>query len=197
MSTRGCIARVTPKGFSGRYHHYDSYPTGLGKALWHLCHGHFKGDWKAMLRLLINEHKAWSSIISSLPDEPVADFNLEIGYRNYADKEKDPEGHDLWARSPQCYCHGDRSDKDDWRITPDNVEGDIEYVYAFDRKGRMQILAWLDGKLVMFDLVDFKGEEPDWQAIEDRIDVAQGGMTKAERIAKWKAERAAREAVAA
>ena len=195
MSTRGCIARVTPKGgFSGRYHHYDGYPTGLGKALWHLCHGHFKGDHMAMLRLLINEHKAWSSILSSLPDEPCADFDLEIGYRNYVGEKDDPEAYALWARSPQCFCHGDRSEQDDWRITQDDIGTDIEYVYAIDRKGQMHISAWLDGVLTLFDIVDLKGDEPDWQAIEDRIDIAQGNETRAQRIARMEAERKARDA---
>ncbi len=196
MSTRGCIARVTPKGFSGRYHHYDSYPTGLGKALWHLCHGHFKGDHMAMLRLLINDHDAWLSITNSLPDKPCADFNLDIGYRNYVSEEADPEAHHLWAESPQCFCHGERSEKG-WRITQDAIGGDIEFVYALDRKGRMHISSWLDGELTLFNIVDLAGAEPDWQAIEDHIDVAQGGITKAERMAQFEAERKAREAQAA
>jgi len=192
MSTRGCIARVTPKGFSGRYHHYDSYPTGLGKALWHLCHRHFAGDVKAMLRVLIDEHTAWLSIGSSLPDEPCADFNLEIGYRNYVGDDK-PEAHALWQHSPQCFCHGERSEKG-WRINQDNVEGDTEYVYAFDRKGRMQVMSWGDTGMVMFNLIDFTGDEPNWQDIEDHIDIAQGRETRAQRIAKLEAERAARAA---
>jgi len=39
MATRGAIARLThtllPQR-AGCYHHRDSYPSGLGRTLWHL-----------------------------------------------------------------------------------------------------------------------------------------------------------------
>ena len=35
MSTRGCVAIGTPDAWRGVYNHYDSYPTGLGSAVWH------------------------------------------------------------------------------------------------------------------------------------------------------------------
>jgi hypothetical protein len=34
MSTNGCIAFGTPNEWIGVYHHWDSYPTELGKTLW-------------------------------------------------------------------------------------------------------------------------------------------------------------------
>ena len=43
MSTREVIARQKGDVFEGRYHHWDSYPSGLGKALWELANGTFKG----------------------------------------------------------------------------------------------------------------------------------------------------------
>lgn len=34
MSTRGCMAVKTEYGWRGIYHHWDSYPSSLGKELW-------------------------------------------------------------------------------------------------------------------------------------------------------------------
>ena len=49
--------------FEGRYHHWDSYPSGLGATLWNLYHGHFQKDLNQMLQVLIDEHPAgWSTI---------------------------------------------------------------------------------------------------------------------------------------
>ena len=76
MSTRGVIARQKGDSFEGRYHHWDSYPTGLGKTLWELAHNQFKGDIEGMLRILIDEHPAgWSTICNK-------DFSLSVGYNN-------------------------------------------------------------------------------------------------------------------
>ncbi|MBI2836125.1 MAG: hypothetical protein HYX85_00325 [Chloroflexi bacterium] len=64
MSTRGVIARQKGDTFEGRYHHWDSYPSGLGKALWDTYHSGFKGNLEEMLRVLVDEHPAgWSTII--------------------------------------------------------------------------------------------------------------------------------------
>jgi hypothetical protein len=45
MSTRAVIARQTdpddPGCWEGRYHHWDGYPSGLGRALWHAYHSIF------------------------------------------------------------------------------------------------------------------------------------------------------------
>jgi len=55
-------------------------------------------------------------------------------------------------------------------------------------------MSWGDTGMVMFNLIDFTGDEPNWQDIEDHIDIAQGRETRAQRIAKLEAERAARAA---
>ena len=77
MSTRGVIARQKGDSFEGRYHHWDSYPTGLGKALWELAHNQFKGDIEGMLHILIDEHPAgWSTICNK-------DFSLAVGFNEF------------------------------------------------------------------------------------------------------------------
>jgi hypothetical protein len=55
MSTRGCIARVEGDGFRGVYHHFDSYPTELGRRLFALAQGQ---DLDALLQGLIDDHPA-------------------------------------------------------------------------------------------------------------------------------------------
>lgn len=63
MSTRSVIARKNGTGFTGVYHHWDGYPSGLGATLFELRNKHFKGDTAAMLAFLIDEHPAgWSTI---------------------------------------------------------------------------------------------------------------------------------------
>lgn len=79
MSTRSCIARPTESGFTGVYHHWDGYPSGLGLTLWQLAQpmGPFHGNIGKMLKVLIDEHPAgWSTING-------ADFSLKPGYDEF------------------------------------------------------------------------------------------------------------------
>lgn len=65
MSTRAAIARPTESGFTGVYHHWDGYPSGLGWTLFTLAQpdGPFSGDVERMLTTLIDEHPGgWSTI---------------------------------------------------------------------------------------------------------------------------------------
>jgi len=65
MSTRGVIARKDGDGFTGRYHHWDSYPSGLGATLYHWAH---RMPRERMLRMLLDEHPAgWSTIVGTDP----------------------------------------------------------------------------------------------------------------------------------
>lgn len=134
MGTRGCIARLTDNGFEGRYHHWDSYPEGLGATLYKLYHGHFNHDLETMLKTLIDDHPAgWSTINGK-------DFNLKAGFGEYTTKDIDKRTKRYLK--PKCYCHGSRKEKA-WVITEKNASGcGVEWVYAFDiNKNTMQILA--------------------------------------------------------
>lgn len=68
MSTRSVIARPVTReggasGFTGVYHHWDGYPSGVGASLFAYRNGFFGGDTEAMLRYLVDEHPAgWSTI---------------------------------------------------------------------------------------------------------------------------------------
>ena len=164
MSTRGCIARIDGEGFTGRYHHWDSYPRGLGATLFKLRNEHFRGDTDATLRFLIDDHPAgWSTINNK-------DFTLEPGFA-------------MEGPQPLCYCHGERSEKAQV-VTQANASGSgVEYAYCFPPNGkRMLILSsyrangekmvgWFGGGdpestwSAIAD-IDLDGPEPDWKGIE-------------------------------
>ena len=114
MSTRGVIARWSKDGgFVGRYHHWDSYPSGLGKTLYEWAQ---RMPLDRMLRLLLDEHPAgWSTIVGTDPTlEPgyVGEFNLERRctvcgmkvwehYRQYYGKDGRPELPEHFAHVPE------------------------------------------------------------------------------------------------
>lgn len=160
MSTRSVIARATSSGFTGVYHHWDGYPSGLGATLFELFNGHFKRDLSKMLGYLIDQHPAgWSTING-------ADFDLEPGYKTrgeagcvkcgcpewmhytqyYASHGlPTPPSHDGKSYSvfnhgyeepelphgPECFCHGGRSEKAQV-CTERNSQGcGCEWAYVF------------------------------------------------------------------
>jgi len=174
MGTRGCIARVTPEGFAGRYHHCDSYPSGLGESLWRLYHGYFKQDLEDMLKTLIDDHPAgWSTICCK-------DFNLKAGFIEYANKDK------LNNKRPQCYCHGDRHENECLFTQDDASSSGVEWTYVFNETEKiMQVLSSFckngDKMIGMFGcgdpkaewrimaIVDLEGKEPNWKEIEESV----------------------------
>lgn len=184
MGTRGCIARLTKEGFSGVYHHWDSYPTGLGETLWELYHGHFKEDLKAMLKTLIDQHPAgWSTICHK-------NFMLKAGFL-----EMNSPKYKI-SKQPQCYCHGSRKEKA-WLVTQDNAsDSGVEWAYVFDEtNGTMQIMksfnedntrmigafgcgnpkaTWRTVKTV-----GLLGKEPDWKKIETTVRIESNKIYKA------------------
>lgn len=170
MSTRGAIARAAGDSFVGVYHHWDSYPQGLGASLWELYHGHFERDLERMLRVLIDEHPAgWSTIGG-------ADWTQPAGWRerysapcaicgremwqHYAqyyaqhDLPEPPHAPENYAvfdhhyqeadvpHGPECYCHGGRSEPAQV-VDEGNAAGSgVEWVYVFDEGSRtMSVLA--------------------------------------------------------
>jgi len=121
MGTRGVIARKTDKGFTGVYHHWDSYPDGLGQTLFNLYNEQFKHDLKAMLKTLIDDHPAgWSTINGK-------DFSLEPGWVDTISSKVVVE-----SLKPQCYCHGVRHEEG-CVFDETNASGSgCEWAYVFD-----------------------------------------------------------------
>ena len=128
MSTRGAIARLDrmePPHFTGRYVHWDCYPTGLGAALWDLYHGHFARDLDAMLKVLIDEHPAgWSSLCG-------CDFSSAPGFREKGATSACPQARDEALDAPQCYCHGDRHEQPQLITQANAAASGCEWVYGF------------------------------------------------------------------
>lgn len=129
MSTNGIIARSTGEStFAGRYHHWDSYPSGLGVTLVELYRGHFNYDLPHMLGVLLDKHPAgWSTIVHK-------DFTRKPGYTNIAQR---PEGmpieefqHQPLNRRPQCYCHGHR--KEDGWVADEKSDCGAQWAYVFE-----------------------------------------------------------------
>ncbi|BDI34159.1 hypothetical protein CCAX7_62100 [Capsulimonas corticalis] len=55
MSTRSAIVRKTGDStFSGRFVHFDGYPSGVGRDLWRLYHGPFARNMERMLAAVID-----------------------------------------------------------------------------------------------------------------------------------------------
>jgi hypothetical protein len=127
MSTNGIIARATGENkFEGRYHHWDSYPSGLGKSLVNLYRGYFQRDLTSMLKVLLDDHTGWSTIVEK-------DFTLKAGYTNpkssgkmsFVDFQKLPR-----QRRPQCYCHGERKEQNP--VLDQDSDCGAEYAYVFE-----------------------------------------------------------------
>lgn len=146
MGTRGIIARVTGDGFTGRYHHWDSYPTQLGKTLYDNAQRFGVGS---MLRTLLDDHPAgWSTINGYDLDQPA-------GYRDGERRE---------GEGPICYCHGARSEEA--QALTDKDDAGAEWAYAFSKDGAtMAVLERGDGWAIRA-VVQLDGPEPEWAAIE-------------------------------
>ena len=164
MSTRGAIARLTSKPgnkitFKGRYHHNNSYCTGLGSTLFQLRNNFFKGDTKAMLEVLIDNHKAgWSNICN-------CDFSLSPGFQEncpykFEMNETEAAAYELYQRTPQCYCHGDRHEKTQLITEKNSRDCNCQYVYAFTPDGKTMLV--LDFYLEVLGSIDLNSIEPMW-----------------------------------
>ncbi len=173
MGTRGAITRVrNDSGFIGTYHHWDSYPSGLGQTLWSIFHKVFNQNLPRMLKVLIDDHPAgWSTINNK-------DFGLDPGFvesqKNSTQEQK---------TKPECYCHGDR-ESEPWAVTEENASGSgVEYAYVFDEeKGLMLIKSSYrengekmvgyfgagdpDAEWKNIASVDLSGKEPDWEKLD-------------------------------
>ena len=168
MSTRAVIARETDKGWEGRYHHFDGYPSGLGKALFDLYNGYFGHDLAKMLKVLLDDHPAgWSDIVGR-------NFRKAPGFVEDTSKWKDED-------RPLCYCHGDRHEEAQL-LTRENASAcGVEYAYVFSGAAITILSSYCaDGhKMIgMFGMgdenatwrevamLDLNSQEPDWEVIK-------------------------------
>lgn len=156
MGTRGIIARKTPGGWLGRYHHWDSNPQSLGKAIFELANGHFKGHLDAMMAVLIDDHTGWSTIVEK-------DFKWVPQYINPGSTQAEVT-EAFEAEVPQCYCHGARRDEG-WLVKPKDRPQEWGYVINV-KKRTMDILHGSDKGWTNVGTVPFDAAEPDWAVLE-------------------------------
>lgn len=175
MSTRGVIARLKGDGWAGVYNHFDSYPTGLGEALWQSLHQEYGGDVEAFLKAVVDDTpQGWSTFCKS-------DYALRVHHK---------------LERPERIPYG--ADEPDSRMTSEDVAClKIEWVYAFGprtmvvftnakvrelREGQHGTYRapWayekMDGRIERFPacyyvmkvvgVYPLDGPEPDWKAIE-------------------------------
>lgn len=166
MATRGCIAYLSGNDIRGVYHHYDSYPSGLGAALFHFRNNVF-GSTDIMLDELIDKTpNGWKSISRTTTANNVRQkaFNLQ-------------------GKLVNLVCPGPIN-------LADLASYDIEYAYIFFDSS-MTII----GKAKRFDSsnqyykeyytgyvmlgnIDLNGEEPDWKCNENGLYVFQKEIVK-------------------
>jgi hypothetical protein len=168
------------------YHHWDSYPEGLGATLYEAYNGFFKKDLSKMLKYLMEDHTGWSTIVG-------ANFKLKPGYEDIMNRqcgkcrkrEKTHEGADHAfepARRPKCYCHGDRAEVNEPFTQAEASSMGVEWAYvldpatrlmyvlgSFDRNGSKMIgmfgagnpdATWTECAAVALD-----GPAPDWDKV--------------------------------
>ncbi len=66
MSTRAAIARLIaaePPRREGVYHHWDGYPSFLGRWLFLTIRQTFRGDAEAFLQFALSHQAGWSHIV--------------------------------------------------------------------------------------------------------------------------------------
>ena len=174
MSTRSAIATIdadfaTTGNFTGRYHHWDGYPSGLGSGLYKMMNGQNYlgktiGSRDAVAKFLLQDHPAGFSSVNgvhkfeadaenadnlgnckycwkpAMPKKKAARAALEKEYKQYA--YCDNAGEPTIA----CFCHHGgvrRSDEPDNVVTQaDASDAGCEWVYAFDlANAKMYVLS--------------------------------------------------------
>lgn len=166
MGTRSVIARGTAlDNWRGRYCHWDGYPSGVGRDLFQLYQGHFQRDATAMLKALLDDHQGWSTIRGNWekPAGFVTGTYAEIA-RVYGEKERYNSDLVHTHFGPQCYCHGERSEKLGWYDSSGGREE--EYTYIINPETATMLMRLKKGVVE----VDLNGPEPNWAAIEEKDD---------------------------
>lgn len=164
MSTRGVIAVGTLENWKGRYHHFDSYPTGLGQSLFEHYHLTFNKNLKAMIGYLIKSQIAscgWSTVVNRDLSKPPISPEGRVSFSDPRYETQD---------NPICYWLR-RDEKAYAKIEPtftqDTSDHWCEWAYVIDpEKQVMHILHWQYGQWKHVTTVSLGSNEIDWQYIE-------------------------------
>lgn len=126
MGTRGIIAKVEGDGWKGRYHHWDSYPEGLGKTLHEARDKYFDGNVQALIKKLIDDEPVgWSSINGFDLSKPP-----QWGEERQREEENGPQSYSARGEKP----HTGLDSTGVW-ITSDGDDGGTEWCYVLSERG--------------------------------------------------------------
>ena len=156
MSTRSVVARPVGDGFSGRYVHWNGYPTYQGATLWQMAKVEFKGDVEALLKALIDQGGAWSA----LGDEQT--------WTAYAKKHPPMPGEkQRWVKGLGVKMADKSVELVEWHGEEDNFFMDAEWIYVLSG-GESPIMSVLtgDNPPALIGSFFLEGPEPDWQVVE-------------------------------
>jgi len=161
MSTRGCIGVYTNDEhiWKAKYHHFDAYPTGLGRDLYSKLQFEFEWDLKVMMDIILAETVGWSTIVGKHLKKTSA-FR-EIG--EYDEEDDRPLSYSARGETPQ-------TPEGDWVYGNDKDSSQLEWAYIFNldkmtmdvKKYHYPSRSWLD--VVSINLLE--PVEIDWELIE-------------------------------
>jgi hypothetical protein len=169
MSTRSAIARPNGDGFTGVYHHWDGYPSGLGRTLFRLFRDQTIGSVGHTLDFLIDKHPAGWSTINGADWRYSGHYDREYeiceecgrpSWQHYRQNYESrglpkPNGTGPAAAPAWVFGHGPTnhddapkpaesySEREAWEVTEKNAAGSgCEWAYVIDEQaGTMRVLS--------------------------------------------------------
>ena len=141
MSTRSIIAKKTPEGFTGTYHHWDGYPSGVGQVV---AEGFKIGGWEYINSVLAH---SWSALWKN---ECHCCGTMSDGRR----EEISPFTHetDCGAEFANVFEH--------------DTEKETDLMHIYQKEDSMTIE---DGEWQVSKTIDLRQELPDFQQLENSL----------------------------
>jgi len=127
MSTRGIIGkRIGKSEWYGVYHHFDSYPSGLGNCLVEMFVKDFNMNHELMADYLIEQHPmGWSTLMGE----------ARRCYCHGLQLVENASKHAILPRPWKNALDADRYQIETDIRTQDTSNSDIEYLYLFGQEG--------------------------------------------------------------
>ncbi|MBL8165415.1 MAG: hypothetical protein JNJ61_25755 [Anaerolineae bacterium] len=164
MATRALIGIYEAgKGSSWRatYHHWDGYPTGLGRALWRIYHDIYPGLLSAMMEFIVDAHpEGWSTLAGrDFRKRPTwFDGSVEMMLKE--------QGMAWYELPPLAYKYRG----DDPMPADETSNFGQEWAYVFDlQSNTMTILervSWHNLSYAEKATIPLNGMEPDWDSLK-------------------------------
>ena len=141
MSTRSIIAKKTPEGFTGTYHHWDGYPSGVGQVV---AEGFKIGGWEYINSVLAH---SWSALWKN---ECHCCGTMSDGRR----EEISPYTHETDCGAEFAY------------VFEHDTEKETDLMHIYQKEDSMMIE---DGEWQVSKTIDLRQELPDFQQLENSL----------------------------